>query len=99
MDFFSAVGFIPTRAGKMCLTDGSIQVYGGSSPLARGKYTSYIHFLHTPRFIPTRAGKMPGVVKGEINRGVHPHSRGENGLLWVNLDQLRGSSPLARGKL
>ena len=90
--------FIPTRAGKMPPSSS----HGGgpacSSPLARGKCSTDAAIAVPLRFIPTRAGKIlrPGLWRSSM--GVHPHSRGENVAVDVDVSSRRGSSPLARGK-
>ena len=49
-------------------------------------------------FIPTRAGKMLMGAIHKLTVTVHPHSRGENPVIFFSASMLVGSSPLARGK-
>ena len=49
-------------------------------------------------FIPTRAGKISSFCQARSDTKVHPHSRGENNRNPGIIQQIHGSSPLARGK-
>ena len=69
----------------------------GSSPLARG-----LHFEVVPEFdligiIPARAGFTAGTDEHRGPRRDHPRSRGVYLGMSRSLDQIVGSSPLARG--
>ena len=51
-----------------------------------------------PRLIPAQAGKTRSTGRRPDTRRAHPRSRGENGELYLDDDERRGSSPLTRGK-
>ena len=70
----------------------------GSSPLARGKRRQRRPTGMSGRLIPARAGKTRYLLPKAIAAAAHPRSRGENGGSSQNLQDLAGSSPLARGK-
>ena len=70
----------------------------GSSPLTRGKRGSSHQPGHGNGLIPAHAGKTRG---GRDHVGLcaaHPRSRGENQEDFVPHHEVRGSSPLTRGK-
>ena len=72
---------------------------GGSSPLAWGT-----RFLRRParkqfRFIPTRVGNTLRASMRPRPYSVHPHSRGEHGIIRGDIRVRIGSSPLAWGTL
>ena len=52
----------------------------------------------SPRLIPAHAGKTIRNCKRSTRRAAHPRSRGENVIFHLKGMQLRGSSPLTRGK-
>ena len=94
----TAVGLIPTHAGKTtgsCLRSRS-QL--GSSPLTRGKPLSPFAPTPTAGLIPTHAGKTREDGEGIEDRPAHPHSRGENHAASTAALNVSGSSPLTRGK-
>ena len=71
----------------------------GSSPLTRGKPLSVSSSTQSRGLIPTHAGKtMPGGERVELGTA-HPHSRGENMIVFSPAAATWGSSPLTRGKL
>ena len=70
----------------------------GSSPLTRGKPTSWTWTVRSPGLIPAHAGKTQRFHACPILWWAHPRSRGENASQVVGLDGIRGSSPLTRGK-
>ena len=70
----------------------------GSSPLTRGKLSSFPRPSTPDRIIPAHAGKtiFPSTWTGVLQD--HPRSRGENSTASASLWRLLGSSPLTRGK-
>ena len=70
----------------------------GSSPLTRGKLSSYPSRPCRCRLIPAHAGKTTS--DGPRNRrgAAHPRSRGENDRDAATAVAFTGSSPLTRGK-
>src|SRR5690606_4275405 len=70
----------------------------GSSPLAWGEGARAVDAGHTPRFIPTRVGRGRGSRRSAPGSTVHPHSRGERGVLTSSAGARGGSSPLAWGE-
>ena len=70
----------------------------GSSPLTRGKLCDLIPILRRQRLIPAHAGKTGKRVARSGGRTAHPRSRGENAPLTDVAEDVRGSSPLTRGK-
>ena len=69
----------------------------GSSPLARGLRDSGTRGLVCPRIIPARAGFTYFAQKAIDEPGDHPRSRGVYKIAGENVDNVEGSSPLARG--
>ena len=70
----------------------------GSSPLTRGKRAGPSIAGAQLRLIPAHAGKTSERTE-YLKRGrAHPRSRGENELGTLLGAQLKGSSPLTRGK-
>ena len=74
-------------------------VHGGSSPLTRGKRQGPRAHVLRRRLIPAHAGKTGVLSVGEVDRGAHPRSRGENTRRSALQSVGGGSSPLTRGKL
>ena len=71
----------------------------GSSPLARGTHHDRAHQLCRPGLIPARAGNTcTCMIRGPL-MGAHPRSRGEHELAAAQVENAKGSSPLARGTL
>ena len=70
----------------------------GSSPLTRGKLSTFILAVWDNGLIPAHAGKTPGAGSRMRACRAHPRSRGENSELRACLRRVRGSSPLTRGK-
>ena len=69
----------------------------GSSPLARGTHHDRAHQLCRPGLIPARAGNTcTCMIRGPL-MGAHPRSRGEHELAAAQVENAKGSSPLARG--
>ena len=71
---------------------------GGSSPLTRGKLVPSHPEVAEDRLIPAHAGKTANRIDNKVSAWAHPRSRGENVDAFNALDELRGSSPLTRGK-
>ena len=70
----------------------------GSSPLTRGKLPSRQPFQFSLGLIPAHAGKTRHTWRSWARRAAHPRSRGENPCLGGEVAEVRGSSPLTRGK-
>ena len=70
---------------------------GGSSPHAWGILPGWIPFQLDRRFIPTCVGNTACLGRSRIYRAVHPHMRGEYGLIYGQGRLLAGSSPHAWG--
>ena len=71
----------------------------GSSPLTRGKHGRQAGRHEAHRLIPAHAGKTCRRPCRRRATTAHPRSRGENGTRRLVGSDLRGSSPLTRGKL
>ena len=69
----------------------------GSSPLARGTLQMLCRSPAMRRFIPARAGNTDSCRVRRALSPVHPRSRGEHPVGLVLSQDVRGSSPLARG--
>ena len=78
------------------LTTGSN--HPGSSPLTRGKRLRRSSAPTTGRLIPAHAGKTSALGGLTNMLPAHPRSRGENYLVIQDVPEIRGSSPLTRGK-
>ena len=70
----------------------------GSSPLTRGKPTSYHPQAFLLRLIPAHAGKTRTSFGPILLLRAHPRSRGENNGSACSPRSRSGSSPLTRGK-
>ena len=77
------------------LSEGWVQ---GSSPLTRGKRTSYAETVPHIGLIPAHAGKTMSWLSDTLGQGAHPRSRGENPAQRMTGVRRAGSSPLTRGK-
>ena len=73
-------------------------VWGGSSPLTRGKRASATAARDRAGLIPAHAGKTPRPLFRGLVSPAHPRSRGENVSDDGTQSRARGSSPLTRGK-
>ena len=69
----------------------------GSSPLARGPPCLDAFHNYAAGLIPARAGTTTVFEPCGTGPGAHPRSRGDHGTAQPNLDNYKGSSPLARG--
>ena len=75
-----------------------MDIWGGSSPLTRGKPISPSWNRVNRGLIPAHAGKTGRGHRRGARPGAHPRSRGENFRLRRGQVGARGSSPLTRGK-
>ena len=73
-------------------------LFGGSSPLTRGKPRMGPREVAPVRLIPAHAGKTAAWLDGLGVPGAHPRSRGENPPTGKLIGLCTGSSPLTRGK-
>ena len=73
-------------------------LYGGSSPLTRGKRLPRYHWYQFYRLIPAHAGKTRRSAPQSGASPAHPRSRGENATQPCVSRLSAGSSPLTRGK-
>ena len=69
----------------------------GSSPLARGTFTTAAACTGWIRLIPARAGNILRFPIRPPRSAAHPRSRGEHVLIRLRRRAALGSSPLARG--
>ena len=69
----------------------------GSSPLARGTLFFAAAVINRCRLIPARAGNMSSLDAAAVAAAAHPRSRGEHRAALNDLEEMGGSSPLARG--
>ena len=70
----------------------------GSSPLMRGRLGRHRHGLQDRGLIPAHAGKTLSSLSRTSRGGAHPRSRGENHFEYAKPENVKGSSPLTRGK-
>ena len=89
----------PRSRGENYAWCGAFQVWGGSSPLTRGKRLGGFRRVPSVGLIPAHAGKTRRVVSMSTVRPAHPRSRGENPPRRSRRVAASGSSPLTRGKL
>ena len=88
----------PRSRGENMSVKVSSWVWGGSSPLTRGKRASATAARDRAGLIPAHAGKTSQRHCGAGSRWAHPRSRGENLLRSYPARTTAGSSPLTRGK-
>ena len=88
----------PRSRGENYAWCGAFQVWGGSSPLTRGKPGIARLARNRRRLIPAHAGKTGRRCPPWDPTGAHPRSRGENGKTTLVGPLQVGSSPLTRGK-
>ena len=88
----------PHSRGENRVGWGPLRGREGSSPLTRGKPPSNYLSTRPSGLIPTHAGKTYRTRWRRAKQGAHPHSRGENRHRRHELLDIRGSSPLTRGK-
>ena len=94
-----ANGAHPHSRGENSTRTTKLSAPPGSSPLTRGKQA--LGWVQDAQggLIPTHAGKTRPWLSPSGSRTAHPHSRGENYGVEIELSQGYGSSPLTRGKL
>ena len=89
----------PRSRGENSTPSCQSSLRSGSSPLTRGKRTTFSTASPLWRLIPAHAGKTGVLVGCFVDSGAHPRSRGENAPLIFAVMRFSGSSPLTRGKL
>ena len=87
----------PRSRGEHSSSALRLDMSGGSSPLARGTLTTWLHAFNFAGLIPARAGNTVFVHEAESHTGAHPRSRGEHASRAALHRVSVGSSPLARG--
>ena len=92
-------GAHPRSRGEHMASIGKLSIRVGSSPLARGTRSPSRSLKSPNRLIPARAGNTFLICWRRSRLGAHPRSRGEHRNGTIASQQLRGSSPLARGTL
>ena len=95
----SSAGAHPRSRGENPIEPLNEEAEAGSSPLTRGKQGSAAMSLMKKGLIPAHAGKTTRGASCRDRGRAHPRSRGENGDGLHEGHDLRGSSPLTRGKL
>ena len=88
----------PRSRGENDVADEVAHEGRGSSPLTRGKRAHDTRFRRAVGLIPAHAGKTTQPTAATDKNGAHPRSRGENACAPASRIELRGSSPLTRGK-
>ena len=88
----------PRSRGENTLIRADDKKFEGSSPLTRGKPAGQALAVSALGLIPAHAGKTGTGIGGIGRPWAHPRSRGENVGRVRRTGQLRGSSPLTRGK-
>ena len=88
----------PRSRGENVSNDMRFPNAGGTSPLARGKRCGSLSDSRTDGNIPARAGKTRRSLRARRAVQEHPRSRGENHQEGPAGREVRGTSPLARGK-
>ena len=87
----------PRMRGEHAASRALSSAHMGSSPHARGAPGSCGPRSWTLRLIPACAGSTAPAASKARTRPAHPRMRGEHEALWRAWEQLRGSSPHARG--
>ena len=88
----------PRSRGENRLRRMQVARSGGSSPLTRGKRGHAGRPEQRRRLIPAHAGKTCRCLSCLRRPRAHPRSRGENKRVRGELGEIKGSSPLTRGK-
>ena len=88
----------PRSRGENSFRPITILSPAGSSPLTRGKPSTWTGRPSPRRLIPAHAGKTQSFGRTRRGRPAHPRSRGENEIQGAVGQSLSGSSPLTRGK-
>ena len=89
----------PRSRGENAASTAARKVSLGSSPLTRGKPRIGHDGRNLEGLIPAHAGKTAKQAFEVEADGAHPRSRGENDRALSGKWQVKGSSPLTRGKL
>ena len=89
----------PRSRGENSGAASNACVFGGSSPLTRGKRSVREDERAMTGLIPAHAGKTAMLSRVSRARRAHPRSRGENQERTKTMALNNGSSPLTRGKL
>ena len=87
----------PRSRGEHSVTICGVSSDSGSSPLARGAPVCSRTSPPTWGLIPARAGSTHGLYTRTSRLRAHPRSRGEHAPPIDGVQQVPGSSPLARG--
>ncbi len=88
----------PRLRGENSSTETDMEVVKGSPPLARGKHRSYRVACVARRITPACAGKTRRSIYVRKITQDHPRLRGENSSTETDMEVVKGSPPLARGK-
>ena len=87
----------PRSRGEHFIGKTVSDIFGGSSPLARGTLPPPARQSPQVRLIPARAGNTAAILQRHTTPPAHPRSRGEHLLPRLVFAWVAGSSPLARG--
>ena len=87
----------PRSRGEHFIGKTVSDIFGGSSPLARGTSTASKPTPGESRLIPARAGNIFSSTSCAHLPAAHPRSRGEHMMFSLKPIAWVGSSPLARG--
>ena len=88
----------PRSRGENVRSLRPVRLASGSSPLTRGKRRGRPRRTQRRGLIPAHAGKTSAFDAARSARAAHPRSRGENPMTSIMSANMRGSSPLTRGK-
>ena len=83
----------PHARGERVQVPEPVKLVTGSSPRPWGTHSAPPHGRRDGRFIPTPVGNAPQGQRIALGGPVHPHARGERGLLTADPDAGTGSSP------
>ena len=89
----------PRSRGATVLHSQAVSPSKGLSPLARGNHWLPQFFSLPSGPIPARAGQPSRHLRGAGWHGAYPRSRGATNITRLELDYMKGLSPLARGNL
>ena len=88
----------PRSRGENTRRRGESAARQGSSPLTRGKLRARERLVDRRGLIPAHAGKTTARPVSRSAPWAHPRSRGENHYEYAKPENIKGSSPLTRGK-
>ena len=88
----------PRSRGENGAGRGESRRCAGSSPLTRGKRRRQSRRRLAAGLIPAHAGKTESSTPRSTRSWAHPRSRGENHYEYAKPENVKGSSPLTRGK-